>query len=186
MRGGIGVNLSSCATKVCAEQRCRQTGTRLLPSLIGRCSSRTACACRSVCFLLPTSSLCYRDSSSKNKLQAGSQLASLPTLPAKATRPSLSQHSLMCESAVNSSPVPSIQVAQILAFIAVCCYLFSCLIYCFTLLVAFSFNGFVWPAANLLCSDQRFSCMLAIQEGFPDQLSLVNSVGDRVKECSKR
>lgn len=140
---GTGVNLSSSATNVCAEQRCRQTGTRLLPSLIGRCSSHTPCAQRSVCFLLPTSSLCYRDSSSKNKLQAGSQLASLSILPAKATRPSLRQHSLVCESAVNSSPVPSIQVEQILAFTALCCYLFSCLIYCFTLLVAFSSNGFV-------------------------------------------
>lgn len=141
---------SAPLTQMSAEQRCWQTGARLLPSLIGRCSSHTPCACRSVCFLLPTSSLCYRDSSSKNKLQAGSQLASLPILPAKATRPSLRQHSLMCESAVNSSPVPSIQVTQILAFIAVCCYLFSYFIYCFTLLVAFSFNGFVWHAANLL------------------------------------
>lgn len=149
---GTGVNLSSFATNLCAEQGCWQTGTRLLPSLIGRCSSHTPCACRSVCFLLPTSSLCYRDSFSKNKLQAGSQLASLPILPAKATRPSLRQHSLMCGSAVNSSPVPSIQVAQILPFIAVCCYLFCCLIYCFTLPVAFSFNGFVWHAANLLWS----------------------------------
>lgn len=171
---GTGVNVSSSATNVCAQQRCRQTGTRLLPTLIGRCSSHTPCACRSVCFLLPTSSLCCRDSSSKNKLQAGSQLASLPILPAKATRPSsLRQLSLMCESAVNSSPVPSIQVAQILAFIAVCRYLFSCLIlHCW------------WPFSLMDLSDMleisfavghRFGHMLAIQKGSPNQLSLVNT-----------
>lgn len=136
------------------------------------------------------SSLRYRGSSSKREPRAGPQLASIIILPAKAARLSLRHCSLLCKTAVNSSPVPSIQVEQTLTFIAVCCYLFSCLIYCFTLLVGFSSNGFVWHSANLPCSWPEgrllvFACLQYKRVSKSALTSLIPGVGDRVKGCSK-
>lgn len=86
----------------------------------------------------------------------------------------------MCTSAVNSSPVPSIQVEQTLTFIAVCCYLFSSLIDCFTLLVGFSSNRFVWHSANLPWSwpEGRLLVFTCLQYKGVSKSALSSSVTD--------
>lgn len=101
-----GVNLTSFATDVFAEQRCQHKGIRLLPVLIGRCS-RTQCGQKSISVLFPSHILFVLWRQLFKKQPPGRSSADIPYHPSsgghKAFTEALLSHVRICSKFLPSA-----------------------------------------------------------------------------------